>query len=391
MLPFNRDRIYKGSVEAAAFRKLFNLWTWRDDPSSRAAIEQLELQPPGVPDGTAALTRRHGQDDGSVIEVVANDRITRVATGGANDGHIVFGFDPPGPPVTTEPQPTGTGVTINYEFNRRTGPTSGTTVVRDPSTSPTDLYPYTQFVTLHSSPSPRSDAGRGVRFMDTLGQGPNAQRVADEVKTHRYATGSVPFDVRPLALAIASSCITVPETTDIATTQTISPALPAAALAFFEARNGMMSFDNVFDDTRRRQFSMPLRKADIQKLTLDRTADPYVFDVNGPTVAPPAPEIVNGLIQQHGGATSGVSGGTGGLDTSLLRLRQEVFRRPIDRGAPDATVMGGALVDQRHCDQAARAVPLFSRAAGRLRRQVVAQRARTFAHLHVCAVFLRRS
>jgi len=29
MLAFNRDRIYKGSVEAAAFRKLLNLWTWQ--------------------------------------------------------------------------------------------------------------------------------------------------------------------------------------------------------------------------------------------------------------------------------------------------------------------------------------------------------------------------
>ncbi|MDH4276240.1 MAG: hypothetical protein OEW08_14500, partial [Gammaproteobacteria bacterium] len=28
MLPFNRDRIYQGSVEAAAFRTLFNPWTW---------------------------------------------------------------------------------------------------------------------------------------------------------------------------------------------------------------------------------------------------------------------------------------------------------------------------------------------------------------------------
>ena len=36
MLPFNRDRIYQGSVEAAAFRKIFNLWTWRDDFGSEA-------------------------------------------------------------------------------------------------------------------------------------------------------------------------------------------------------------------------------------------------------------------------------------------------------------------------------------------------------------------
>lgn len=359
MLPFNRDRIHKGSVEAAAFRKLFNLWTWQSDPTVRAVVEQLEFQPPLVPDGTPARTRTHANDDGStVLMVTVDDRITRLTAGGPNDGHVVFGFDAPGAPTTSEPQPSGPGPSITYEFNRRAG-TVGTPVVRDPSTSPTDLYPYTQFVTLHHTTGARSDAGRGVRFMDFLGQVPNAQRVADEVKTHRYATGSVPFDVRPLALAIASGCITVPETTDIGTVQTVSPALPAAAQAFFDARNGM-SFNDVFDDTRRRQFSMTLRKADIQKLTIDRTADHYVLDENGPGVAPAAPEVVNGLIQQYGGATSGVAGGSGGVDTSLLRLRQEVFRRPIDRGVPDATVMGGILVDrENYSDNAIKPLALF--------------------------------
>jgi len=39
MLPFNRDRIYKGSVEAAAFRKLFNLWTWQDNDTVRPVTD----------------------------------------------------------------------------------------------------------------------------------------------------------------------------------------------------------------------------------------------------------------------------------------------------------------------------------------------------------------
>ena len=33
MMPFNRDRIFQGSVEAAAFRKIFNPWTWRTNDS----------------------------------------------------------------------------------------------------------------------------------------------------------------------------------------------------------------------------------------------------------------------------------------------------------------------------------------------------------------------
>ena len=86
MLPFNRDRIYQGSVEAAAFRKLFNLWTWQDERRRPAIIEQLELQPPGVPTAHA---------------------ITRTTSGGANDGHIRFGFDPLRRPCSTEPRADG--------------------------------------------------------------------------------------------------------------------------------------------------------------------------------------------------------------------------------------------------------------------------------------------
>ncbi|WP_315814810.1 hypothetical protein [Paraflavitalea speifideaquila] len=71
MMPFNRDRIYQGSLEAAAFRKLFNPWTWSANEPVRAVMEQLQLQPPGVP---------------------AGDAITRT-TGGANDGHVNFAFD----------------------------------------------------------------------------------------------------------------------------------------------------------------------------------------------------------------------------------------------------------------------------------------------------------
>lgn len=73
MMPFNRDRIYKGSVEAAAFRKIFNPWTWWGgeteaeielNDSVRSIIEQLELQP--------------------------NDSIKRNNSGGKHDGRISF-------------------------------------------------------------------------------------------------------------------------------------------------------------------------------------------------------------------------------------------------------------------------------------------------------------
>jgi hypothetical protein len=312
MMSFNRDRIYQGSVEAAAFRKTFNLWTWRTNDPVRSIIEQLELQPPGIP-AAHVITRTNG---------------------GTNDGHINFAFDA-SPPVLTEPAPTGTdpAITTNYSFDGAAGTGAATSVARGGA-----------FVTLHHSTQPTSDEGRGVELFDRLSAGPNPQRIADELVNHRVATGNVPIDVRPIALAIAQRCITVSGGTTIGATQTVTstPALSAAstaALAFFNARHGLTSFDQLYDDTRLRAWSLPRRKADIQKMNLDRTIDPYVYDFDL-SMPPPPPLIVNGLIQQYGATTSA------GTSTTLERLRQEVFRRPIDAGSPDTTVMGGIYVDR---------------------------------------------
>jgi len=112
MLPFNRDRIYQGSVEAAAFRKLFNPWT-SGSAAFRSIIEQLYLQPPGVP---------------------AADAITRLR-GGVDDGRIKFAFDPATPPaIEPAPSSSGTGieapVNITYSFDRVHGTGAATTVTR---------------------------------------------------------------------------------------------------------------------------------------------------------------------------------------------------------------------------------------------------------------------
>lgn len=301
MMPFNRDRIYQGSVEAAAFRKLFNLWTWRTNDPVRSIIEQLKLQPSGVP-AAHVITRTNG---------------------GANDGHINFAFDTTAP-VFTEPVPSSSGlgaevpVTINYSFDGLIGTGSGNSVVRGGN-----------FVTLHHPVDPLNDEGRGVRFFDALGGAAgelNEQRIADELIHHRFATGSVPIDVRPITLAITNSCIRINTTT---TPVTITPALPATVLGFFDARNGM-NIAALLDDTRARAQSLPRRKADIEKITLDRTGDAY-FEGTG-----------NGLVQQYGAATSP------GLTVSLDRLRQDVFRRPVSPFPQDTTVMNGVYVDREH-------------------------------------------
>ena len=88
MLAFNRDRIYQGSVEAAAFRKIFNLWNWQSDPESRAILEQLALQPSNV----------------------TLDAITRI-NGGTYDGYVEFPFDATSP-VLNEPAPGGTAPAV---------------------------------------------------------------------------------------------------------------------------------------------------------------------------------------------------------------------------------------------------------------------------------------
>lgn len=302
MMPFNRDRIYQGSVEAAAFRKLLNPWTWRANESVRSIIEQLELQPPGVP---------------------AAHVITRTS-GGANDGHINFGFDV-SPPVLTEPAPsdTGSAITTSYSFDGQAGTGAATSVIRGGS-----------FVTLHHSNIPTSDEGRGVRFFDALGGAPgvpgnvNRERIVDELINHHFATGSMPIDIRPIALAISRGLVSVN-----AGMNTVVGTPPLMIdLGFFDARNGMR-INDIVNDTRIRTQSVPLRKADIQKKNLDRTVDVYLLSsvLGGPA---------NGLIQEYGGATSGA------MDISMGRLRQEVFRRPNDLGSPDSTVMGGIYVDR---------------------------------------------
>lgn len=309
MLPFNRDRIYQGSVEAAAFREIFNPWSWRGNDFVRSIIEQLALQPDTLPSSHAHV-------------------ITRTA-GGVNDGHVNFGFDV-SPPVLNEPAPEGDtpAITTNYSFD---GTATGTA---------TTLERGGDFITLHHSSIPTSDEGRAVRFFDNLGglaNNLNQQRVADEVANHRWATGSVPIDVRPMALAIAKGCLTVEATGDTVTS------MPAHGidLAFFTARNGGMSINDVVADTQARMESIPLRKADIQKYNLDRDDDVYLIGTE------------DGLIQEYGAATSA------GTDTSLSRIRQEIFRRDTSGFAGDNTVMGGIYVDREQYGYNVNRVALF--------------------------------
>jgi hypothetical protein len=296
-MPFNRDRIYKGSVEAAAFRKLLNPWTWQTNRPMAAVIEQLQLQPASAA-GSDAISRRNG---------------------GINDGHILYAFDA-GAVVLSEPLPTGPATAVTYSFDYLTGPAPGTNVLRD-----------TTGVTLRHV----SGGERSVVLFDQLTQRFNNQRVADELANHHVATGSVPIDVRPLALAIAKNCIS----RDVMGNRAVASAGTLTIdQNFFTQRHGM-GLNQVYNDTLARSRSLPLRKAHLQKANLDRLADPYT--------ATPG----QGLIQTYGASTAA------GTSVSIPRIRQEIFRR--EPGLPDATVMGGVLTDRESYGLSSEKLSLF--------------------------------
>ncbi len=334
MLAFNRDRIYKGSVEAAAFRKLTNLWSWQTNEDVRAVIEQLELQPPWVTD-----------------TVRPEDRITRWDTaatqGGPNDGHIRFNFDPAFPTVINEPVSTaGINVSVDYTFLRSTPNGTASDVNRD------DVFAVLQHSNNGAGARFGQDEGRGSNFFNNLYLRLNPQRIVDEMTptgtaSYIHATGNVPMDVRPIALAIAKDCITVSGDTDPTVTQTISGAV---APAFFETRNGM-NFNDIYDDTYRRAASISRRKADIQKLNLDRNGDVYVTSAT----------TVTGLIDMYESSTDGIVPAAPAANKRLRQLRQETFRRPLasPAGTPDQTAMGGIYVEREEYAINTKAISLY--------------------------------
>jgi mono/diheme cytochrome c family protein len=315
MTPFNRDRVYQGSVEAAAFRRTFNLWNWRnsvENDSIRQILEQLQLQSSAAPGTPHTITR-----------TLANTTDT---------GHIVFGFDALAPIATTT-------VSNAYSFGGASAPASTVTQggryvtlrVANPIPPPSNDN-YT---------NPGSDEGRGVQFFDLLGglDGTlNPQRIADELIDHRFATGSVGIDVRPITLAIAGNCLSI--NTAGSGTITSTPAL-TVNFSFFNDRNGVAGINDVVSNTRTRAQTLPQRKADIQKINLDRVGDPYLIN----------PE--NGLILQHGSGTSA------GTSTATSRIRQEVFQRPLEGFPGDSTSIGGLYIDRELYSSNTNKIALF--------------------------------
>ncbi len=212
MVPFNRDRIYQSTVEAAAMRQLLTPWNKSD--SFRQVVEQLNL-PPGA-------TRR---------------------SGGLFDATVNFPFDIPPDAVLIEPS---------------SDPALGSASVSffDPPAPATMVPQGGAFLTVHHTAIPTSDEGRGVRLFDNL-TALNAKRIAKELIDHPR----LPVDTRPIALAIMKDCVAE---ADLAVDGRF---VTAAQRAFFESRNGM-NFAAVRVDTSDRRHSLPRRKADLQRLNL---------------------------------------------------------------------------------------------------------------------------
>jgi mono/diheme cytochrome c family protein len=311
LLGFDRDRLYRGSVETAAFRQLLNVWSWRERPAMRAIIEQLQLQPAGT----------------------ETQHQIRVLKGGANDGTPRFSFDDtPLPPL--EPPFRGPMNNVNYAFDRMLGGTETSILWGEP----------TDFVQLFTPDGAgivsNTAEGRGVELFDRLTTF-NLTRVGDEVANHQTGPASAPVEPRPIALAIALGCLTIDATGVLQTAGGWAGlAVPGVDTDFFNARHDGSDLAAVYRDTLARMNALPRRKADIQKENLDRRNDRYLARALDDTPLAPA----EGLIQRYGAKT--IRGATGVDATRLDRLQQEVFQRPRDFPHPDSSEVGGDLVDR---------------------------------------------
>lgn len=214
MLPFNRDRVYKGSVEAAALRAIFNLRG--KTGHAREILEQLNLP-------AASMTR---------------------VRGGPFDGHVQFPMIDDSSVVVGEPAIGGLPGTSNRS-------------IAYPSSSPPSNVvrsgPF--FHLFNSSVTDQTDVrivaeGRGVDLFDQLTE-LNGQRIAQELIDHPRS----PVDVRPIALAIKLGC-------------NLDSWLTSAQRDYFNARNRVSTFADLANDTTVRRRLMPKLKIDLQTAAL---------------------------------------------------------------------------------------------------------------------------
>ena len=211
-------------------------------------------------------------------KVPEKDKIERFE-GGKNDGLVKFSFDQ-GSPVWTEPDPVSNEPSIEtaYSFDGLLGTGPRTTVTRN-GLDGDKKY----FVTLHHSEIADSDEGRGVHLFDLLGglggTNFNQQRVAHELITHRLEVGNHLLDIRPVRWPSPKTermdspwCVGRSKSN-----QWARAASTYCQFDFLDSRIGA-AIDSLFQDTSDRAQLLPRRKADIQKLNLNRERDEYLSE-----------------------------------------------------------------------------------------------------------------
>ena len=112
--------------------------------------------------------------------------------------------------------------------------------------------------------------------------------MADEVASHRWATGSVPMDVRPIALAINKGCLNI----DVASNQVVSTTgTPLTVNQAFLPLAVVGALTSWWQTPQPRPKPAPPQSR-CSKLNLTRTGDIYL------------PGGGNGLIEEYGATTA---------------------------------------------------------------------------------------
>jgi hypothetical protein len=282
MLPYNRDRLYEGSIETAAFTTL--LKKLRNDP----LVSRLDL-PKGFSttcDGDVTVTQFNGK-------------------------YVVD-------PLLTKPVP--------YVQDGMGGPLNG---LKFPGDKQQNVNQGGKYIVLHHSKKTNPDEGRGVALFDNL-SALNAQRIAADI----VGSKRKPMDVRPIALAIAAHSIVdvagVPTLKFLCSSAdfTANPALfaPQKVLNKLYAYHGGMTLDDLVKDTKARRQTLAPEKANLQIVNL---AAPdgvvaYVKGNNGATVANVAQEIFRRTKLVSDAAESGFQFDSG--DTAIgLVIDRELY------------------------------------------------------------------
>ena len=251
MLPFNRDRIYKGSQEEEAFIRL--LEHLQNDP----LVKQLKL-----PEG------------------VTRDPVRGLIT------------------ITPDDTDAGGEKTVSYAEENGLPKYTGCNPMTDAGCKGVPVTQGGRFLTLHhSAKGATSDEGRGVALFDQF-SGYNAKRVAQELLDFLNDPKVNPkkVDIRPIALAIArGNCEVASNLNDFASER---------AQTAFRMYHRVSSFAALLTNTAAARRSLPQNKANLQAQNLkglieaNNAFPPAPPDPFAGSVDPNADNITKGIAQR---------------------------------------------------------------------------------------------